>query len=593
MDIVLDYDNSVNRAPAGFKTAMAYAAGVLDHLITNPITVTIDVGYGEVAGQSLGEGVLGESSPNTDTLPYSEVKSALAANAETPAAQEAVANLPAADPTGGTGVQVAYAEELALGLAPSNVYPVAGYVGFAPITPVSRDQYPVYFDYSTSGMPAANQYDFVGVAEHELTHALGRITNLGAYMDPLAPATVLDLFQYASPGVLAIGTAAPSYFSVDGGVTNLGTFDNTSDDADWSQSTGNDSFDAYANPGVINPITPVDQELMNVIGFQIACFAAGTPIRTARGDVAVEALRPGEDEAITAGGGCARIIWTGWRTLAPRRHPKPQHAMPVRVRANAVAEGQPRRDVVLSPDHALLLDESLVPVRHLVNGQTIAREPVDRVTYWHVELERHDVLLAEGLAVESYLDTGNRAAFANSGRVAMLTPEFARSVWAERGCAPLLEHGPRLVALRRHLSARAAQLGWRTVSDPALRLRSANRSLPLGERDGLWRAELPADAGRLHLLSRTWIPEEAWADGTDPRRLGVAVAKLWLDGEEVAPDNPALGAGWHAAEPGWRWTAGAACIDATGARHLAFRLAMTGFYSLAPSRPMAALSGAA
>lgn len=570
MDIVLNYDNSVNQAPQGFRTAMQFAADALDKLITNTETVTIGVGYGEVAGQPLGQGVLGESSPNFDTLPYSEIKNALAANAVTQAAKEAVAHLPAADPTGGMGVQVAYAQERALGIAPSNTYPVAGYVGFANATNA-------YFDYSTSGTPATYQYDFVGVAEHELTHALGRVTNLG-YPDPLSPATVMDLFQYASPGVLATGTAEPSYFSIDGGAHNLGTFDNTSDCADWASSNGPDSFDAYANSGVINPLTPADKELMNVLGFQVACFASGTRILTTRGAVPVETLRPGEDIAITASGRRAPIAWTGWRSLVPARQTKPLDVTPVRVAAGAVADGTPARDVYLSPDHALSIGGRLIPVRYLLNGRTIVQVPVPGVTYWHVELDRHDLLLADGLPAESYLDTGNRAAFVNGGTVVMLPADFARGVWAREGCAPLLTDGPDLVRIRRELAERAATLGWRVTANPDLHLLAACGPVTLVRANGQWQTDLPEGTATAYLLSRTWVPAEVWPDGTDHRSLGVAMARLWLDGREVALDSPALSIGWHAPEPDWRWTAGCALLDLTGVRRLAFSLAMTGHY---------------
>jgi len=87
----------------------------------------------------------------------------------------------------------------------------------------------------------------------------------------------------------------------------------------------------------------------------------------------------------------------------------------VRVRQAAFGPGRPSRDLLLSPDHAIHLDARLIPVRYLVNGVTIAQEHVDRVEYWHVELPSHEVLLAEGLPVESYLDTGNRSAFGTGG----------------------------------------------------------------------------------------------------------------------------------------------------------------------------------
>ena len=75
----------------------------------------------------------------------------------------------------------------------------------------------------------------------------------------------------------------------------------------------------------------------------------------------------------------------------------------------------PHRDCLLSPDHAVFIDNALIPIRHLVNGRSIVQERVDEVTYYHVELPPHDVVVAEGLPCESYLDTGNRAAFADAG----------------------------------------------------------------------------------------------------------------------------------------------------------------------------------
>jgi autotransporter passenger strand-loop-strand repeat protein len=155
-----------------------------------------------------------------------------------------------------------------------------------------------------------------------------------------------------------------------------------------------------------------------------ACFAAGTRIATARGEVTVEALRVG-DVVLTLSGAPRPIIWLGHRRVDCRRHPRPHDVWPVRVRAHAFAQGQPARDLWLSPDHALQVDGALIPARHLVNGASIAQMPVDTVTYWHVELPGHDILLAEGMPCESYLDTGNRSAFANGGSVVQVHPDFA------------------------------------------------------------------------------------------------------------------------------------------------------------------------
>jgi hypothetical protein len=132
----------------------------------------------------------------------------------------------------------------------------------------------------------------------------------------------------------------------------------------------------------------------------VACFRAGTRILTGAGEVPVEALRPGMRAVSLAHARALRVRWIGSRTVAP--------AAPVRIAAGAFGEGAPHRDLWLSPDHAVHLAGILVPVRHLVNKASIAFTPCGAVTYFHVELSAHGVLIADGLPVESYLDTGNR-----------------------------------------------------------------------------------------------------------------------------------------------------------------------------------------
>ncbi len=145
-------------------------------------------------------------------------------------------------------------------------------------------------------------------------------------------------------------------------------------------------------------------------GLEVACFAAGTRIATARGEVAVDALRAGDFVAL-ASGGEAPVQWLGHRRIDCRRHPAPASVWPVRVRAGAFGAARPARDLLLSPDHAVFAGGVLLPVRYLINGGSVVQEAVDAITYFHVELPAHGVLLAEGLPAESYLDTGNRDAF--------------------------------------------------------------------------------------------------------------------------------------------------------------------------------------
>ena len=146
----------------------------------------------------------------------------------------------------------------------------------------------------------------------------------------------------------------------------------------------------------------------------VACYAAGTRLLTARGEVAVEALRE-DDLLATASGAMRPARWIGRTRIDLDRRPRAASVAPIRVRAGAFGEAMPHRDLLLSPDHAVATGAALVPAHQLVNGVTVVREPsAGSVDYFHVELDRHDLLLAEGLVAESFLDTGNRHGFVNS-----------------------------------------------------------------------------------------------------------------------------------------------------------------------------------
>jgi collagen type I alpha len=184
----------------------------------------------------------------------------------------------------------------------------------------------------------------------------------------------------------------------------------------------------------------------------ISCFAPGTLIELDRGPTPVETLRPG-DVALTRDGEAQPIIWIGHRMIDCARHPNPAAVWPVRIQADAFGPGLPTRDLFLSPDHAVLVDDVLVPVKLLANGITIAQTRRDSVTYYHVELPRHAVILAERLPVESYLDVGDRARFENCP-VTELYPEFTARAWEMAGCAELVMTGARLATIRARLAPR-------------------------------------------------------------------------------------------------------------------------------------------
>ena len=181
----------------------------------------------------------------------------------------------------------------------------------------------------------------------------------------------------------------------------------------------------------------------------LACFAAGTRIAGARGPLAVEDVTAG-DQVETASGDVRTVRWVGKRVVDVARHPNPGEVAPVRVRAGAFAPSVPVRDLLLSPDHAVFAEGVLVPVRHLVNGTSVVAERLASIAYFHIELESHDVLLAEALPCESYLERGNRNVFANA------TPAMPSA--AGEAFAELVTHGPVLERIRAALAARADTL---------------------------------------------------------------------------------------------------------------------------------------
>jgi hypothetical protein len=293
----------------------------------------------------------------------------------------------------------------------------------------------------------------------------------------------------------------------------------------------------------------------------IACYAAGTRIATPGHCVPVELLHVGdivmvrhETEWLPR-----PVRWVGRFTVDLTRHPQPSVAAPIRVRADAVAPGAPCRDLLLSPNHALLLDGVLLPARTLLNGATITQDPpLGQVTYLHVELDRHGVLLAEGLPAESYLDIGNRGSFAGEPGVRSLHPDLASPRNRnEHACAPLVLEGPILAAAHARLLARAEALGWQRTTDPALQLLADDAPVPLVQLSSrLWRGRVPPGSRGLRLLSHSFVPDELDRSAGDRRRLGLAVAELRLGGRRLPAR--AFTSGWHAAVPGWRWTDGAA-----------------------------------
>ncbi len=302
------------------------------------------------------------------------------------------------------------------------------------------------------------------------------------------------------------------------------------------------------------------------------CFARGSCLLTPLGYRPVEALRPG-DPLVTASGDIRAVRWIGCRTLDIAAHRRPEAVQPVRLLAGALSQGVPNRTLRLSPDHALLLRGVLVPVKLLVNGATILRERgCVAITYYHVELDRHDILVAENVAVESYIDTGNRGMFEHAQGTPRRDPVFGRgSRWDASAYAPLCLGGATLREIRREQQERAVALGYaaRTLTDVAL-WGESGKLTRLGGADEAPVFRLAGQGGRIAIRSPRFVPAEFSVggdteDSADERLLGIALRGIRLDAATVAVQRLAV-AGFYprAGNDIADWTDGNAEIEVPG-----------------------------
>jgi hypothetical protein len=600
-----------------FTNAVTAAVTEFENLIATAITVTINFGWGEVNGQTIDPGASGESSANLLNFSYGQLRTAVVNTDTTSAAQRtAAATLPATDPTNGGTFNVNVAEAKALGL--STTTDQDGWVGLDSSAATT-------WSWTRAGIQSG-QEDAIGVLDHEISEVLGRSAESGKN----GVYSLLDFFRYTAtdggqndpigtavgvrdePFVPGYTSAAFSYFSWNGLTVAL-PFETPadvatgSDVADWAPSVDNDAF-GDGPSGQADTISVTDKRELSVLGYSvIACFAGGTRILTAAGPRSVETLAPG-DEVHTALRGSGRIVWIGHRSFDCDRHPYPEQIWPVRIARDAFGPGLPERSLFLSPDHAVHVEGVLIPIKLLMNGTTIQQVPRRHVTYYHIELAAHDIVLAEGLPAESYLDTGNRTIFRDAGRPIALHPNFlaAQGDREARSCARLVTAPDELEPLWRALSRRATSLGWPAPAtapitlDPGLRLVAGERPIaPAGILGDRFSFVIPSEAVPMRLVSRTARPIDDMPWTGDQRRLGVKVRRLThargRDVREIAIDDPALGRGWWQVErdPGiCRWTNGDALLPPLAGGVLTVALAGTMRYqtgtALAPNVPVAA-----
>ena len=197
-------------------------------------------------------------------------------------------------------------------------------------------------------------------------------------------------------------------------------------------------------------------DYFNVSGGEISyCFMAGTLIATPDGLRAVETLAIG-DMVLTAEGGTRPVLWIGRQTIAPR-FADPMEALPVRISAGALGENLPERDLLVSPGHAVLVEGVLIAASALVNGTTVRRERdvPEVLTWYHIELEDHALVLAEGVPAETFVDNVDRMAFDNYAEYQAMYPEGR-----ETGELPM----PRAISARQVPASVRARLADRAAA---------------------------------------------------------------------------------------------------------------------------------
>ena len=245
----------------------------------------------------------------------------------------------------------------------------------------------------------------------------------------------------------------------------------------------------------------------------------------------------------------------------------------MRIAAHAFAANKPARDLRVSPGHALCLDlcgEVLIPASALVNGTTIVQERVNTITYWHIELEGgHDIILAENLPCESYIEMRNRSFFAEADVTVLHASPDPHVVTHADFCRPFHQDGSMVAFVRERLAARSLDLGWTLAEEPFADLHLIVDGLRVQAETSDLSARFLVSAGAkdVWLVSNTTVPAEIGI-APDLRSLGVCVGGLVIDDGFGSPrtmqaDHPLLSVGFHDIESGpQRWTAGRSRLPA-------------------------------
>jgi VCBS repeat-containing protein len=277
MNFNITYDPSVT---AAYQTVINAVAQNFDNHFTDNVTINILV---KLADLSATNG-LGASNTPLNSFSYSSIQTALSSDSKTSDDTTALADeLPSTDPISGTHTYwLTTAQQKALGLL-SGTAGGAGSDGT-----VTFDSGANTFDFNRSDGITTGEYDLAGTVAHEFSEIMGRSLLVGGTINtsggPVSPSyDPLDLFHWSANGTRSFTGTSAGYFSIDGGATDLNDFNTNSkgDFGDWASAAGNDSFRAFSDSGVVNPVTATDFREMDVIGWDLTDTAPTVTALTA------------------------------------------------------------------------------------------------------------------------------------------------------------------------------------------------------------------------------------------------------------------------------------------------------------------------
>jgi len=314
-------------------------------------------------------------------------------------------------------------------------------------------------------------------------------------------------------------------------------------------------------------------------GGVITCFLSNSLINTPSGNTPVEDISIG-DEIIAYVDGVAtprRVTWSGQAHCNVRSHlPDDEAGYPVRLLKDAISDGVPFKDMLITAEHCLFFNGQFVPARMLVNGRSIFFDKsITSYDYYHIETEDHSVIMADGMLTESYLDTGNRRAFFQKGNVVSIGG--SRNLSWNDASAPLTVSREIIEPIFRKIESRADKAGFAIQAEARPLTNESDLHLttdtgavirPVRQNNGRVMFMIPSGVESVRIVSNASRPCDVIGPFIDDRRsLGVLVGTITLfesNQTRTLTDHlhDAQLSGWNNVEEGtMRWTSGNALLS--------------------------------